>query len=563
MALRQRAARGTVLPLQRPPPPAPSSSTSNGSHASTTHGNNGTSTTSATATATATATVVSLSNAFLNTKRKLRRSNPNVFFKAYLPLIGFFSVVMGCTYLALGGQHGTLSGHHHYHPHQAEVDDRVKPHIYRRKLTTDEDHDKTQSEGGLRDADKQQKAWLERETHKLEADREKREEEFEKQKEQLRMERKLEEELLEKEKQQLARLKEEERKEELALKQEEEKLHQRAFIKSHKVDNWMEICEKNVRDTMRTATAQTQETFMQSLEDLAMCAEAPLTKNLVKLNRDLSQEAKVRMDIAAKLENYTCVDPDAPASPDVSSHIWTLKDGSTRKVHIKHDRPASQIHVVDNFINEEECLAMETAASKSLHRATVADGKGGSQYSDNRKAMQAGIRVPWHHEAEGDPIARLSRRVYDYTNHVTGLSIDEHGQEDLMSIQYFGRGVDDDHPDRYMPHCDGGCTGLPFRNGTRMATMVVYCTLPEKGGSTNFRNAGVHVKAQKGAAVFFSYMDPKSFLTDDRFTEHSGCPVFEGEKKIVTQWIRLGVDKENPWTSYNTMGIKLKDASEY
>lgn len=39
---------------------------------------------------------------------------------------------------------------------------------------------------------------------------------------------------------------------------------------------------------------------------------------------------------------------------------------------------------------------------------------------------------------------------------------------------------------------------------------------------------------------------------DNGFTEHSGCPVYEGEKKIVTQWIRLGVDDENPWDSFNT-----------
>ena len=49
---------------------------------------------------------------------------------------------------------------------------------------------------------------------------------------------------------------------------------------------------------------------------------------------------------------------------------------------------------------------------------------------------------------------------------------------------------------------------------------------------------------------------------DKGFTEHSGCPVFEGEKKIVTQWIRYGVDDENPWTSFNTLGIKKTDADD-
>jgi hypothetical protein len=93
-----------------------------------------------------------------------------------------------------------------------------------------------------------------------------------------------------------------------------------------------------------------------------------------------------------------------------------------------------------------------------------------------------------------------------------------------------------------------------------MATMVMYCTLPSEGGSTNFRNSGVHVKPVAGNAIFFSYISPESKMMDRGFTEHSGCPVFEGEKKIVTQWIRYGVDAENPWNSFNTLGIKLSDA---
>ena len=38
----------------------------------------------------------------------------------------------------------------------------------------------------------------------------------------------------------------------------------------------------------------------------------------------------------------------------------------------------------------------------------------------------------------------------------------------------------------------------------------------------------------------------------NRLTQHSGCPVLEGEKRIVTQWIRLGVSEETPWDSFDT-----------
>jgi hypothetical protein len=52
-----------------------------------------------------------------------------------------------------------------------------------------------------------------------------------------------------------------------------------------------------------------------------------------------------------------------------------------------------------------------------------------------------------------------------------------------LAAQYEGRGKDDTAPDRYTPHCDGDCTGLLHKNGQRMATMVMYCDVPEEGGT--------------------------------------------------------------------------------
>ena len=80
----------------------------------------------------------------------------------------------------------------------------------------------------------------------------------------------------------------------------------------------------------------------------------------------------------------------------------------------------------------------------------------------------------------------------------------------------------------------------------------MYCSVPNVGGATNFRNSGVHIKPTKYAATFFSNVDPVTMKMDDSLTEHSGCPVVEGETKIVKQWVRLGVDDENPWSASNT-----------
>ena len=299
-----------------------------------------------------------------------------------------------------------------------------------------------------------------------------------------------------------------------------------------------------------------------AIDMLKECVSAGVATEMEKANEEIAFQSQIRKKMGETFENSTCADYDLPTSEPEDEKTWYADDGIGRPVQVLLDRPASKVHVVKNFISVDECHAMEDAARPILHKATVADGKGGSELSPNRKAMQAGIKIPWHLEEEGNLLTTLSRRVYDYVNNVLDMDIEENGQEDLMSIQYEGRGEGDEEPDRYMPHCDGDCNGMPFKPGNRMATMVIKCTIPEKGGATNFRNAGLHVVPEAGSATFFSYIDPESMKMDNGFTEHSGCPVIEGEKKIVTQWVRLGVDDENPWDSFNTLGIKKSELDD-
>jgi hypothetical protein len=246
-------------------------------------------------------------------------------------------------------------------------------------------------------------------------------------------------------------------------------------IRAHKEANdLVKSCQEKAKARI-TAAENNNAEAMAAIEELTSCVESGVAKSIARSNEELSFQAEIRKDLAAKMENYTCVDLDLNTTEPVESTFWMgAADKESRTVDIMLDRPASRIHVIKNFINPEECAAMTDAAATSLHRATVADGKGGHQFSEHRKAMQAGIKVKWSKEKDGDAIARLSRRVYDYNNHVLGLNIGEHGQEDLMSIQYFGRGENDTSPDRYTPHCDGECLGLPHKSGTRMATMIMY-----------------------------------------------------------------------------------------
>jgi hypothetical protein len=321
------------------------------------------------------------------------------------------------------------------------------------------------------------------------------------------------------------------------------------------------------------------------------CLEQAIIKKVNEINDKYEFEKTLRIDMAKLIENYTCADANLPTSKPLEKTTWKYKRASdgfsehARKVEVLFDNKFAKVHTIQDFISQEECAAVEKKAAKSLHRATVADDGGGSKYTPNRKALQSGVTVDWDKEKSGDAIAVLSRRIYEYTNHVTNFNLSVEGQEDIMSIQYKGRGENDDEPDRYMPHCDGECNGDEFREGNRVATMVVYCAVPEIGGATNFAKSNVHIVPTVGSATFFSYAatvedvdewpdyeasgdvgkSSVMAINDNQFSEHSGCPVIKGEKKIVTQWMRKGVSADTPWDAFNTMGVKkslLKELME-
>lgn len=134
--------------------------------------------------------------------------------------------------------------------------------------------------------------------------------------------------------------------------------------------------------------------------------------------------------------------------------------------------------------------------------------------------------------------------------------------------------------DTLRPHCDGACDGSEHITAGRVATAVSYCQVymlllprhvhmyimmfalcvkvPRRGGATTFSKAGVHVKPKAGAAVFFTYLGDDGMM-DRGITEHSGCPVLEGEKWLATMWFRKGVTTERHSGLFDAIGIKKAD----
>jgi len=320
-------------------------------------------------------------------------------------------------------------------------------------------------------------------------------------------------------------------------------------------------CEQHAYSKISSQKNVTKSIVREVMEQMSTCVEEGVAGKIQELNEEISYQASVRTTMGGMIEDYTCKDTDLPTTEPMESKMWSDFEGKMRNVDVMVERDYAKIHVIKNFISENECQAIKDQVGDRLHVATVANESGGSKVSPNRKAKQGSIKIPWHEESEGNLVTKVGRRIFEYANHATWYTLDVDGQEDLMIIKYNGRGLDEKEPDRYMPHCDGDCTGQPQKIGNRVATMVTYCDVPEVGGATNFRNSNVHIQAEKGSAIFFSYMGSDKVM-DNGFTEHSGCPVIEGQKLIITQWMRYGVDNENPWDSFNTLGVKYTSEEE-
>lgn len=191
------------------------------------------------------------------------------------------------------------------------------------------------------------------------------------------------------------------------------------------------------------------------------------------------------------------------------------------------DRPHVKIHLVEDFVSPEECQAVESLiTTKRVDANGLMAKKGGISFSS---AGKDGV------------LSALESRMYAYANEELAVDLELEETEELYLLHYEGRGEDDTKPDQYAAHCDGKCDGSDVKRGDRIATMIVYCQIPQKGGATHFPDSGVHIKPKEaGDMLFYSYIDKTTKTMDTGMSKHTGCQVVEGDKKILTHKFLLG-----------------------
>lgn len=258
------------------------------------------------------------------------------------------------------------------------------------------------------------------------------------------------------------------------------------------------------------------------LEELSECLENSVNASLAEKDEDKSFHATVRERLGEKLEQYQCLDGKAEQTKSIENRTWTFEN-KQHPIKVFIDRPSAKIMLVEDFISPAECQAAEGRITTERVNANGLSAKKGSMLFPAKQA---------------DSLYKLGKRIYSFAEEELKVGLEEkENREDLFLLHYEANA---ENPDHYAPHCDGKCDGGQAEKGDRIATFIMYCVVPEVGGATHFSRTGSHIPGTPGDALFYVYVDPKSGISDTGMTNHSGCPVIEGEKKILTHKIRLG-----------------------
>ncbi|KFV12279.1 Prolyl 4-hydroxylase subunit alpha-3, partial [Tauraco erythrolophus] len=175
-----------------------------------------------------------------------------------------------------------------------------------------------------------------------------------------------------------------------------------------------------------------------------------------------------------------------------------------------------------DFISDDEAETIKGLAGPWLQRSVVASGE------KQQKAEYRISKSAWLKDT-ADPVVRaLEQRIAA----VTGLDLRPPYAEYLQVVNY-GLGG------HYEPHFDHATSRKSplyrMKSGNRIATVMIYLSTVEAGGSTAFIYANFSVPVVKNAALFWWNLRRNG--DGDGDTLHAGCPVLAGDKWVANKWI--------------------------
>ncbi|NXV03710.1 P4HA3 hydroxylase, partial [Cettia cetti] len=185
-------------------------------------------------------------------------------------------------------------------------------------------------------------------------------------------------------------------------------------------------------------------------------------------------------------------------------------------------RTQPYVALYHDFITDAEAETIKRLAGPWLQRSVVASGE------KQQKAEYRISKSAWLKDT-ADPVVRaLDGRMAA----LTGLDLRPPYAEYLQVVNY-GLGG------HYEPHFDHATSMKSplyrMKSGNRIATIMIYLSAVEAGGSTAFIYANFSVPVVKNAALFWWNLRRNG--NGDGDTLHAGCPVLAGDKWVANKWI--------------------------
>jgi prolyl 4-hydroxylase len=196
-----------------------------------------------------------------------------------------------------------------------------------------------------------------------------------------------------------------------------------------------------------------------------------------------------------------------------------------RDVRVLQRLQSPVVVTLESVLSAAECEQLIGMARPRLRRSTVIDAPTGA----NSVVGQRSSDGMFFRLRETPLIAQLDERLAAIMNGPT-----ENG-EGLQVLRYHPGGQYPPHFDFLDPATPGGEQSIA-RSGQRVSTLIVYLNDVMEGGETVFPEVGLSVVPRRGNGLYFEYTNSRMQL--DARSAHGGAPVIQGEKWIVTKWMR-------------------------
>lgn len=213
--------------------------------------------------------------------------------------------------------------------------------------------------------------------------------------------------------------------------------------------------------------------------------------------------------------------PETVQADHADDHFVDGGDLSPRKVM---SLGSLDVILYEDFITPEEADHIIQAATPRLQRSMVV----GPEMSNIEVPIRTSDGM-FMEVGEDEVVRAVERRIAA----VTRIPVN-HG-EGLQVLRYRGAQEYRPHFDFFEPDSVESARKIEVA-GNRVGTLIVYLNEVERGGATYFPQLKLAIHPKRYSALWFGYLGADG--VPDMRSEHAGMPVLEGEKWIMTKWLR-------------------------